>query len=90
MERARRPGIMDDWMTVREYADARTRNRTREYLIKVGRRAAKLTREKGLDPGVRTGTPKSNSKIHLRAAASYKVGTYPQEILEQAFREIRP
>lgn len=70
---------MDDIvrMTVRQYAETYSRNRERTYLTKVGKRATVLADQAGFE---RQTAP----------AGRFTVGTYPEEILRQAFTEVRP
>jgi len=79
----------EDWMTVREYAENRGYSRDRQRLARVGKEAAVMMRTAGLEPGVRVGVPKDNRKSSIMAAAKYRVGTYPREILSRAWAEVR-
>lgn len=80
----------EDWMTAREYAETWLRNRDPGYLARVGKRAGKLLRSTGQEPGVRTGEKMNQHHRPNAADDQYRVGTYPPEILQQAFEQVRP
>lgn len=66
-----------DWFTALGYAKLTDRPTDRPYLIKVGTRAGRILRERGEQP------------VKRQDATFGSINTYPADVLEQAFEQVK-
>ena len=66
-----------DWFTALGYAKLTDRHTDRPYLIKVGTRAGRILRERGEQP------------VKRQDATFGSINTYPADVLEQAFEQVK-
>jgi len=72
------------YMTAREYATEYSRNTERQYLTRVGKAAAALCKDLGLDTGEKLGGAMGSRP------KQYRVNTYPVSVLRKVFEAVRP
>lgn len=74
--------VNEEYRSAQEYAAEHLRNNEKQYLLRVGKAATALCKDRGLDVGEKLGK--------IMGGRQYRVNTYPVSVLREVFEAVRP